>query len=231
MCDSSTRTAHQVKAAPVSVPPPHQMLLQHVDFGASHVSPCQPPAVFLELFDTPTRPVTDQVVATGVTLPADYIITFALTPLGASAGWADLFKFTKSSNACCEYWDRLTHAFFLPGTLKLGVAVTHPGGTPYGYSTQYYIHAYDELRLGQRVEVTIAVSPVEVSLHVDDVQVASNTHPDDGRGDLDDVTVKTTNAGDVAANIVLQDLRVQRPSYDGGEGRKIVLHPREWKIS
>ena len=102
----------------------------------------------------------------------------------------------------------------MPGTLQLGVGVTHPGGI------QYWLQAPEELVLGQSAVVTIAVSPVEVSLRIDDVLVAFDTHPDDGRRELDDVTVMTTN-DNPAANVLLQDLRVQRATYDGGEGRQI----------
>ena len=195
--------------------------------------------------------------ATGVTLPAAYTITFAITPLGVSAGWSNVFRFTKSSNDCCEYstslfphccqtgldscpdvgeyLDRLPAVYLMPGTLTLAVGVTRPSGLRGNdFSTSYWLEAPEELPQGQRVEVTIAVSPVEVSLRIDNVLVSADTldtavvasapwmHPDDGRRELDDVTVYASgcpNDPNPAANVVLQNLRVRQGSH---EGRQIL---------
>ena len=118
----------------------------------------------------------------------------------------------------------------MPGTLTLAVGVTRPGGIQNDLSTHYWLSAPEVLVFGQSAVVTIAVSPVEVSLRIDDVLVAFDTHPDDGRRELDDVTVMTTNA---AANVLLQDLRVQRATYDGGGGRQIrtPLHPVDFECN
>ena len=52
--------------------------------------------------------------ATGVMLPAEYTITFAITPLGVIAGFSNVFRFTKSSNDCCEYFIFFFHTAAKP---------------------------------------------------------------------------------------------------------------------